>query len=284
MPTARLTRLATTRADRASPLAGPDAALPRPSAIYLIEYSIKNMTDDGADASVPIEGDPPSDGDGAPAADAVAEDTPAKDAAADGGEEPSTEAEIRWAAFDVLVDRGFDEFTTQAVADAAGVSQSLVHYYYETKEDLVFSMFTNGLDHLADEVRERADSDDPRERLLELARYMLRTPDDEEFAETVEFSRMLLEIEAQAPYDERLREAVEYDSEFLEEFVADAVREGIESGQFRAVDPEPFAVTYVAAIRSGQNRRAIFADDERIEPVLDGVEALVDDYLVEGGA
>ncbi|WP_135365766.1 TetR/AcrR family transcriptional regulator [Halosimplex halophilum] len=206
------------------------------------------------------------------------------DDAADGGDGPSTEAEIRWAAFDVLVERGFDEFTTQAVADEADVSQSLVHYYYETKEDLVFSMFTNGLDHLTDEVRERADSDDPRERLLELARYMLRTPDDEEFEEAVEFSRMLLEIEAQAPYDERLREAVEYDSEFLEGFVADTVREGIEAGQFRAVDPEPFAVTFVAAIRSGQNRRAIFADDERVEPVLDGVEALVDDYLGEGGA
>ncbi|QLH80668.1 TetR/AcrR family transcriptional regulator [Halosimplex pelagicum] len=232
------------------------------------------MTDDAADASATIDGDPAED------RSADRSDAPA-DTAADGGDGPSTEDEIRWAAFDVLVERGFDEFTTQAVADAAGVSQSLVHYYYDTKEDLVFSMFTNGLDHLTDEVRERADSDDPRERLLELARYMLRTPAGEDFEEAVEFSRMLLEIEAQAPYDERLREAVEYDSDFLEGFVADAVREGIESGQFRAVDPEPFAVTYVAAVRSGQNRRAIFADDERVRPVLDGVEAMVDDYLAE---
>ncbi|WP_436925408.1 TetR/AcrR family transcriptional regulator [Halosimplex amylolyticum] len=203
----------------------------------------------------------------------------------DGGSdgEPSTADEIRWAAFDVLVERGFDDFTTQAVADAAGVSQSLVHHYYDTKEDLVFSMFTNGLDHLTDEVRERADSDDPRERLLELARYMLRDVEGDEDA-AVEFSRMLLEIEAQAPYDDRLREAVEYDSDFLEGFVADAVTEGIESGQFRDVDPEPFAVTFVAAIRSGQNRRAIFADGERVEPVLDGLESLVEDYLAEGGA
>jgi len=235
------------------------------------------MADDAADASATLEGDPPDD---------QGKDRPgdAADATPDGGDDPSTADEIRWAAFDVLVDRGFDAFTTQAVADAAGVSQSLVHYYYDTKEDLVFSMFTNGLDHLTGEVRERADSDDPRERLLELARYMLRTPEGEAFEDTVEFSRMLLEIESQAPYDDRLREAVEYDSDFLEEFVADAVREGIESGQFRAVDPEPFAVTFVAAIRSGQNRRAIFADDERVRPVLDGVAAMVDDYLGEGGA
>ncbi|ELZ29277.1 TetR family transcriptional regulator [Halosimplex carlsbadense 2-9-1] len=231
------------------------------------------MTDDAADESATTEGDPP---------DGRSDD--AADATADGGDEPSTADEIRWAAFDVLVEDGFDAFTTQAVADEAGVSQSLVHYHYDTKEDLVFAMFTNGLDHLTDEVRERADSDDPRERLLELARYMLRTPEGEGFQETVEFSRMLLEIEAQAPYDDRLRDAVEYDSEFLEGFVTDAVEEGIESGQFRDVEPEPFAVTFVAAIRSGQNRRAIFADDERVDPVLDGVVAMVDDYLGEGDA
>jgi len=234
------------------------------------------MTDDAADAETAIEGDPPDDRSGDRPGDGSA------DATADGGGEPSTADEIRWAAFDVLVDDGFDAFTTQAVADEAGVSQSLVHYHYDTKEDLVFSMFTNGLDHLTDEVRERADSDDPRERLLELARYMLRAPEGEAFQESVEFSRMLLEIEAQAPYDDRLREAVEYDSEFLEGFVADAVEAGIESGQFRDVDPEAFAVTFVAAVRSGQNRRAIFADDERVEPVLDGLEAMVDDYLAEG--
>ncbi|WP_123535335.1 TetR/AcrR family transcriptional regulator [Halosimplex salinum] len=214
------------------------------------------------------------------------EDPPGEAGASDGNEdeESSTEDEIRWAAYGVLVEEGFDAFTTQAVADEAGVSQSLVHYYYETKADLVFSMFTNGLDHLAAEVETRADSDDPRERLLELARYMLRGGDTDDDEEAVKFCRMLLEIEAQAPYDDRLREAVEYDSDFLEEFVVDAVEEGVESGQFRAVDPEAFAVTYVAAIRSGQNRRAIFASDERVEPVLDGLEAMVDDYLVEGGA
>lgn len=116
----------------------------------------------------------------------------------------TTEDEIRWAAFEVLVTDGFDAFTTQAVADAADVSQSLVHYYYDTKLDLVFAMFANGLDHLADEVKSRADSDDPRERLLELARYMLRGTGAGDFEEAVDFARMLLEIQAQAPYDDRL--------------------------------------------------------------------------------
>jgi AcrR family transcriptional regulator len=196
--------------------------------------------------------------------------------------EPSTEDEIRWAAYDVLVEEGFDAFTTQKVADAAGVSQSLVHYYYDTKEDLVYAVFANGVDYLAQAVEERADAADPRERLLALARYMLRGGGMEDLGAAVDFARLLLEIEAQAPYDERLRETIGHDVDFLESYVADAVREGVEAGQFRDVDPEAFAATYVAAIGAGQNRRAVFADLDRVEPVLAGLEALVDDYLVEG--
>jgi AcrR family transcriptional regulator len=213
--------------------------------------------------------------------DAVAEDPLDGDGTDE--EEPSTEDEIRWAAFGVLVEEGFDSFTTQKVADEAGVSQSLVHYYYETKSDLVYAVFAEGIDYLTEAVEERADAEDPRERLLELARYMLRGEGMDDFETAVDFARLLLEIEAQAPYDRRLREAIEHNNRSLETYVADAVREGIESGQFREVDPEAFAATYVAAIGTGQNRRAIFADLDTVEPVLAGLEALVDDYLEADG-
>jgi AcrR family transcriptional regulator len=214
--------------------------------------------------------------------DPIDDDHPDDDSGDDTEEsEPSTEDEIRWAAYDVLVEKGFDAFTTQKVADAAGVSQSLVHYYYDTKADLVYAVFANGVDYLAAAVEERADTADPRERLLTLARYMLRGEGMDGLDAAVDFARLLLEIEAQAPYDERLRDAIEHNQEFLESYVADAVREGIEAGQFRDVDPEAFAATYVAAIGAGQNRRAIFADLNHVEPVLTGLEALVDDYLLE---
>lgn len=226
------------------------------------------MTEDAV-AEDPLEGD----------ADGGADDGADDGADGDGEEDPSTEDEIRWAAFAVLVEEGFDEFTTQRVADEAEVSQSLVHYYFDTKSDLVYAVFAEGIDYLTEAVEERAATEDPRERLLELARYMLRGEGMEDFETAVDFARLLLEIEAQAPYDDRLREAVEHNDEALEAYVADAVREGIESGQFRAVDPEAFAATYVAAINTGQNRRAVHADREAVEPVLAGLEALVDDYL-----
>lgn len=222
-------------------------------------------------------------------------DDTTNDTTDDSDDEPTTEQRIRWAGYGVLVENGFDEFTTQAVADAAGVSQSLVHYYFDTKADLVFSLFESGIENLEAQIAKRADADDPRERLLALARVTLRDEDHEDFAgtddpdemddfdETVDFARLLLEIEAQAPYEDRLRDAVAYDQEFLREYVADAVAAGVESGQFRAVDPDAFAATYVSAIRAGQNWRAIFAADDYSTPVREGLVAMVDDYLVAEG-
>lgn len=220
--------------------------------------------------------DPTSGGDGEPSENG-------DEAASSDDEGPSTEEEIRGAAYGVLVEEGYDALTTQAVADAAGVSQSLVHYYYETKEDLVFAVFANGLDYLADQVASRVDADDPRERLLELARATLRGEDTADYDQAVDMSRLILEIEAQAPYDDRLAETIQFDNWYLRDYVADAVREGIEAGQFREVDPEVFAATYVAAIRGGQNWRAVFADDEWTAPVLAGLEAMVEEYLVAEG-
>ncbi|MEY7851845.1 TetR/AcrR family transcriptional regulator [Natrarchaeobius sp. A-rgal3] len=78
-----------------------------------------------------------------------------------------TKPEILDAAYCVLVDAGYAEFTTQAVADAAGVSQSLVHYYFDTKQGLVCELWRYGLDQLTDKVERRAEADDPRDWVLE---------------------------------------------------------------------------------------------------------------------
>jgi len=233
------------------------------------------MTDDAAGAGAMTEGDPPDDSEGDRSDDRLDDAT---DAAADGGDEPSTEDEIRWAAIGVLVERGFDEFTTQAVADAAGVSQSLVHYYFETKADLVRSMFERGLDITTAQVESAVDDDDPRERLVGLARYLLR---GDGVDEPVQFNRMVLGLQSRAPYDEDLRDVVAYNHSFLREYVVEAVEQGIDSGQFREVDPEVFAATYVAAMRSANDWRAIFGDEGDWDLVLAGLEAIVDDYLAE---
>jgi len=211
-------------------------------------------------------------------------------------EERTTEQRIVDATYGVMVQDGFDGFTTQAVADEAGVSQSLVHYYFERKEDLVVAMFENGLDYLTDAVEEEVGADDPRDRLLGLARHIMVAEDEE----SLTFIRVILGLQSRAPYDERLREAARYRRAFLRDYVEAAVDEGIEAGRFRDVDSETFAAMFVAATTGGLNWTAIFGGEEEtdetfapgadggadatvstdVDAVLAGLETVVDEFLV----
>ena len=192
-------------------------------------------------------------------------------------DDASTEEEILDAAYTVLVERGYDDFTTQAVANEAGKNQSLVHYYFETKHDLVLALLDKGLAQLKKRIARVTESDDPTDRLLSLAEYMIETPNEESLA----FKRVLLGLTAQAPYDEELRDVLAYDHEQLYALVAESVREGIEAGHFHDVDPDAFAATYLAAIRGAQYNAAVFGIDADDDLVIAGFRAIIHDYLVE---
>lgn len=193
-------------------------------------------------------------------------------------EDGPTDQRIIDAAGTVLIEKGINDFTTQAVADVADVSQSLVHYYFESKEDLLLATFEDGLDNLAEAIETNVSAENPKERLIELAQYVIRGVGIEE---SIRFNRMILSLDSRAPYDEDLREVVAYDQSFHQRYVVDAVEDGIETGQFRDVDPETFAAMYVAAIFKATDWKAIFGEDADHDLVLGGLETLVEDYLVK---
>lgn len=189
----------------------------------------------------------------------------------------STKEEILDAAYDVLVERGYDGFTTQAVADEADRNQSLVHYYFETKQDLVFALLEKGLAQIEEQLERVDESDDPADRLLLLAEYLIDTSTEESLA----FKRMILELAAQAPYDEEIRNTLAYDYEQLLDYIIETVCEGIEEGIFCDVDPNTFAVTYLTIIRGAQFNAAAFGPDTDDDRLLAGLRAIVCDYLVK---
>lgn len=188
----------------------------------------------------------------------------------------STKEEILDAAYIVLVERGYDGFTTQAVADEADRNQSLVHYYFETKQDLVFALLEKGLTQIEKQMERVAETDDPADRLLLLAEYLIDTSTEESLA----FKRMILELTAQAPYDEEIRKTLVYDYEQLLDYTVETVCEGIEDGIFRDVDPNTFAVTYLTLIRGAQFNAAAFGADTDDDLIFAGLRAIVRDYLV----
>lgn len=196
----------------------------------------------------------------------------------------STREELLEAAMAVLVDSEYEGFTTAAVAEEAGRNQALIHYYFDTKRDLVIELFEYLQEQAAEELAAAADEDDPADRLVTLLSILLWADPTEpdgpaSTEEAIEFKRGLLWLNAQAAYDPDLREATATDLKHFWDRVEATIREGIERGVFRDVDPAATTALLVAAVDGAQTWGAIYGADARDDLVLDAIETLVAEWL-----
>lgn len=178
------------------------------------------------------------------------------------------------ATYHALLEHGFADLTMQNIADEAEKSKSLLHYHYDTKQDLLIEF----LDYLVERRQERAreyEDDPPSQHLREFVAGGLVDNDEEDWA----FVTAVLELEAQAPHDETYREQLARNEATLRDHIADIVREGIESGDFRDVDPESTARLILTAIDGARTQRVVLDDDSPelvhdalVEYVLDPLE------------
>jgi len=195
-------------------------------------------------------------------------------------EDTSTREAIMEATFRALAKHGYADLTVQAIADEFAKSKSLIHYHYDSKADLMVAFMAYLLDEFIAEVEGDEDAD-PRDRLRHMAEIVVRGLDDEEA--TRDFHAALLGMRAQAPFDEDLQGQLVENDRLIRGVVADIVREGIDAGQFRAVDPERYAALFRSAIEGAQSHDVILGDDAPTDAAFAGIESyLIDDLLATG--
>jgi AcrR family transcriptional regulator len=66
----------------------------------------------------------------------------------------------------MFVMRGFDQVKVSEIADVVGVSEKTVYNYFPTKESLVFDRTDEGLEHMAEALRERSPNESPTRAML----------------------------------------------------------------------------------------------------------------------
>ena len=78
-----------------------------------------------------------------------------------------TRERIMDATYRALCEYGYASLTMQDIADECDCSTSLLHYHFDTKDDLLVAL----LDHLISRFEERVspENDDPRDQLVDLA-------------------------------------------------------------------------------------------------------------------
>jgi AcrR family transcriptional regulator len=187
------------------------------------------------------------------------------------GDTEEAHEEIMHATYRALCKHGYADLTTKAIAEEAGKSSALLHYYYDTKQDLLVAFLEYLLDSFHEKV-ELSDSDDPVEQLRTIVEKLVFGPDDYQ-----EFQTAMLELRSQAPYNAAYRDQLRNNDQELTTLLAGVIERGIDAGAFQDIDPDRTA-TYLLSTIDGARTRWIVLDDA---DVLTAVNDELQEYLSE---
>lgn len=148
------------------------------------------------------------------------------------GEQADTHDAIMRATYRALCKHGYANLTMQDIADELDKSRSLLHYHYDTKEDLLLAFLDNLIGWIGAHLDE-TDTEEPPERLKEYIDKFVIDP-GQSGRET--FALALLELRLQAVHNEAFREKLTAHYEENIETVAEIIDDDIETGVFQETD------------------------------------------------
>ncbi|UPW02200.1 TetR/AcrR family transcriptional regulator [Halorussus gelatinilyticus] len=187
-----------------------------------------------------------------------------------------TRTAIMEATYQALVEYGYADLTIQRIADEFGKSKSLLYHHHDGKDDLLVDFLEFILDHLEEGMTlcegTRAD-----ERLRSFV-GALAVPED---AESEEFAGIVVELRAQAVNDPDYRDHFTRSNRFFRDYIADIVRDGIEEGTFREVDPDRTA-SFLLTVANGAMGEYVATDrPDAARAVLDELDAYVEERMLK---
>lgn len=182
---------------------------------------------------------------------------------------PDAHQQIMFATYRALSKHGYANLTMQNIADETSKSKSLLHYHYDTKQDLVAAF----LDFLLEQLREQIrviDAESAGDHLEELIDLLLLT--DQEFRDkapftqgVTEFQTVLLELKTQAAHNPVYREKIREFDDLLHKEVTDVVEKGRDSGEFSDINSEEVTALLLSAVDGTLNREATLRDGDAVE-------------------
>jgi AcrR family transcriptional regulator len=171
-----------------------------------------------------------------------------------------TRDEIMSATYRALCTHGYAELTMQDIADETELSKAALHYHFDSKQELLESFLDFLYDGFTERVGDPAGETAP-DRLQALVDSILDPPVEDD-DERVAFKTAMLELKAQAPYDEGIRDRLQRFDEFLHGQFETALASGVEAGTIRAdVDPDDAARFLVTALDGAGTKQVAVGRD-----------------------
>lgn len=159
------------------------------------------------------------------------------------------------ATVDCITKHGYHNFSMQDVAKTAGVSKGIIHYYFLNKDELMMCV----LDKVAGDIervllREMEASSDSWRKLeifIEVCFDVVRN--------TKEYYQVNMDFWTQINQKSEIRALIAAHYSKFREAAAKVIREGVEKGTFKKVDPSAFA-SFMIAIIDGISLQWLFDD------------------------
>lgn len=188
-----------------------------------------------------------------------------------------TRIEILKATYAALREHGYADLTIDRIGQHFPKSTSLIYHHYEGKDELLLDFLSYLLEDAEGEFETEPEIG-PYERLQSIFEHIFA---EETAPERLAFQRAMVEMRAQATTDaEYRRHFTEYDRVFRDH-LADIVRDGIDKGVFRAVDPVQVA-TMLHTLLSGAMAGEVTAEVD-LSTMRAEVEAYVEARLLADG-
>lgn len=149
------------------------------------------------------------------------------------------------AAYKVVGQKGYSDFTIRDIAREAGLSTGLVHYYFKNKEDLLLNVLKEMNANLKSYLNKAlAELTEPRDKLTAFCDQAFELVDKEKA-----YFYVLIDFWAQISRNKRIRQAnVKLFQSYRDEIAA-ILKEGVAKGVFMVVDVKLASVIIISLIQ-----------------------------------
>lgn len=184
-----------------------------------------------------------------------------------------TEGAIMEATYRALREHGYADLTIKRIADEYGKSTAAVHYYYDTKDELLAAFLDYLLKRFVDSIHDIGTTE-PEERLKLLLDELLVKPQ-----ENPDLSIALLEMRSQAPYKATFSDRFQQNDEYIRYMLKAVINHGIDEGVFNDVDADHVTRSLLTIVDGGRTRAVVLDDLGELETARRAASEYVDAML-----
>jgi len=156
-----------------------------------------------------------------------------------------TKTAILKATFDALAEHGYSNLTIDRISQYFPKSGGLVFYHYDKKDEVLLDLLDHLLKRFVEIGMPISENKSPEDRLRALFVQLLPQSDEQQVEK---YEIVLAELRMQAAQKSEFRESLTNSQNILCEQVLDIIYDGIDSGDFRDVNPEAVADFLVVLI------------------------------------